>query len=127
MNQNLHNKSSLGRKILIKNLIIPIKIGIYKHEKSTNQRVQLNLELIINENKENINDKIENVVCYEEIIHKVKKIASSKHLNLVETLAEKISEECLKIPECHTIKVKVEKLDVFDDIESVGIEIIRYS
>ena len=120
-------KNNNWHKILIRNLVFPMKIGIYKHEKFKEQRVRVNLELRIYQKKDSINDRIDNVICYEEIIKLIKNIASSKHLNLVETLAEKIAEECLQIPESFLCKIKVEKLDVFDDLESVGVEIVRES
>ena len=120
-------KNNNWHKILIRNLVFPMKIGIYKHEKSKKQRVRVNLELRVYQKKDSINDRIDNVICYEDIIKLIKNIASSKHLNLVETLAEKIAEECLQIPESFLCKIKVEKLDVFDELESVGVEIVRES
>ena len=120
-------KNNNWHKILIRNLVFPMKIGIYKHEKFKEQRVRVNLELRIYQKKDSINDRIDNVICYEDIIKLIKNIASSKHLNLVETLAEKIAEECLQIPESFLCKIKVEKLDVFDELESVGVEIVRES
>ena len=120
-------KNNNWHKILIRNLVFPMKIGIYKHEKFKEQRVRVNLELRVYQKKDSIDDRIDNVICYEDIIKLIKNIASSKHLNLVETLAEKIAEECLQIPESFLCKIKVEKLDVFDELESVGVEIVRES
>ncbi|MAI06471.1 MAG: dihydroneopterin aldolase [Alphaproteobacteria bacterium TMED87] len=120
-------KNNNWHKILIRNLVFPMKIGIYKHEKFKEQRVRVNLELRVYQKKGSIDDRIDNVICYEDIIKLIKNIASSKHLNLVETLAEKIAEECLQIPESFLCKIKVEKLDVFDELESVGVEIVRES
>ena len=120
-------KNNNWHKILIRNLVFPMKIGIYKHEKFKEQRVRVNLELRVYQKKGSIDDRIDNVICYEDIIKLIKNIASSKHLNLVETLAEKITEECLQIPESFLCKIKVEKLDVFDELESVGVEIVRES
>ncbi|MBT4741452.1 MAG: dihydroneopterin aldolase, partial [Rhodospirillaceae bacterium] len=49
------------------------------------------------------------------------------HINLVETLAERIAQTCLQHPDCDTVRVRIEKLDVFEDVESVGVEIERKS
>ena len=126
MNKSI-DRNNNWHKILVKNLTFPMKIGIYKHEKSRKQRVRVNLELRVYQKKDNINDSIDNVICYENIIKIIKNIACTKHIHLVETLAEKIANECLQIPESFHCKVKVEKLDVFDDLESVGVEITRQS
>ena len=72
-----------------------------------------------------IDDKLSNVLCYEEIIVKVRNLATAGHLNLVETLAEKIAEMCLSQTDVSAAKVRVEKLDVFADAASVGVEIER--
>jgi len=126
MNKNI-DRNNNWHKILVKNLVFPMKIGVYKHEKSRKQRVRVNLELSVYQKKDSINDSIDNVICYEDIIKIIKNIAFNKHIHLVETLAEKVANECLQIPESFLCKVKVEKLDVFDDMESVGIEITRQS
>jgi dihydroneopterin aldolase len=47
------------------------------------------------------------------------------HINLVETLAEKIAELCLGDGRVETARIRVEKLDVYAEAASVGIEIER--
>ncbi|HJO96838.1 MAG TPA: dihydroneopterin aldolase, partial [Rhodospirillales bacterium] len=52
-------------------------------------------------------------------------IVGQGHVNLVETLAEKIAAACLKDKSIRSLRVRVEKLDVFADAASVGVEIER--
>jgi dihydroneopterin aldolase len=40
-------------------------------------------------------------------------------------MADKIADECLKNKKISLIKIRIEKLDIFKDAESVGIKIIR--
>ena len=47
--------------------------------------------------------------------------------NLVETLAERLAGICLQDPRVRSARVRVEKLDVFADAVSVGVEIERES
>ena len=42
-----------------------------------------------------------------------------------ETLAERIAEACLTDPRVHLARIRVEKLDVFPDLASAGVEIER--
>jgi 7,8-dihydroneopterin aldolase/epimerase/oxygenase len=43
----------------------------------------------------------------------------------VETLAERIAEACFRDRRVITARVRIEKLDVYADAESVGVEIER--
>jgi dihydroneopterin aldolase len=64
------------------------------------------------------------VICYEALIERIKAIALSGHVNLVETLAERISDGiCSEVPAITKIKVKVCKLAAFDNVLSVGVEL----
>ena len=55
----------------------------------------------------------------------IRKIVATGHINLVETLAELIADRCLEDPRVKKVKVRVEKMDVFADATSVGVEIER--
>jgi 7,8-dihydroneopterin aldolase/epimerase/oxygenase len=50
---------------------------------------------------------------------------ASGHVLLVETLAERIAESCLTDRRVHLARIRVEKLDVFPDSTSAGVEIER--
>ena len=67
------------------------------------------------------------VVCYEQALGRIKGIVADGHIGLVETLAERIADICLQDTRCRSARVRVEKLDAFDDVESVGVEIERYN
>ncbi len=70
-------------------------------------------------------DRLANVVNYETIVGRIRGVAASGHMNLVETLAERIAALCLDDSRVRSARVRVEKLDVFPDAASVGIEIER--
>jgi len=55
----------------------------------------------------------------------IRSIAARGHVNLVETLAEDIATMCLEDIRILSVRVRIEKLDVFADVESVGVEIER--
>ena len=70
-------------------------------------------------------DDITNVVSYEYIVNDIEGLINSGHFGLLETLAEKISKICLKDERVLNVTIKIEKLDVFKNARSVGIEIYR--
>jgi dihydroneopterin aldolase len=111
--------------ILIRDFIIPCEIGVHQHEKGRKQNVRINLDLKVILPKKPIGDKLGNVFCYEKTVNKIRELTERGHINLVETLAERIADGCLAEPECIEATVTVEKLDVFPDIQSVGVKIIR--
>ena len=112
-------------KVFIKDLVIKTYIGIYPSEKINKQRVRFNISILAKDNIKKVKNDISQFVSYEDIINKIKKILSYGHIPLLETLADKIAVECLKNKKILLIEIKIEKLDIFKDAESVGIKIIR--
>ena len=115
------------RHVFIRDLLLTCSIGVHDFEKTAPQRVRVNLDLAVREESRPLDDDIANVVCYEKISNGVRDLASQGHVNLVETFAENIAEMCLQNPRVNTVRVRVEKLDVFEDTASVGVEIERSS
>jgi len=113
------------RQVFIKGLILPALIGVHRHEKDGRQRVRINLDMDVVEANGLTQDRLAEVVCYEDVVVSIRKIVATGHINLVETLAELIADRCLEDPRVKKVKVRVEKIDVFADATSVGVEIER--
>jgi len=92
--------------------VLSAHIGVYQHEKGTSQRVRINLELTCTEHPA-INDDLGNVVNYAEIVTEIRGIVGAGHINLVETLADRIAQTCLGDRRVQSAKVRIEKLEVF--------------
>lgn len=122
---NNHSNLENHYKIYIKDLILPALIGIHPHEKNVRQKISINIELTTPDDKSSIEDNIENVVSYEHIVKNIKSLINIGHIGLLETLAEKISVICLNDERVIDAKIKIEKLEVFRETSSVGIEIFR--
>ncbi len=119
-------KNSKGTyEVQIKELTLMASIGIHEHEKIKKQRVSISLSIKVNDNIGSVNEDIDNFVSYEKVIKSLKKIISKGHIELLETLGEKISKMCFEDERILSIWMKLEKLDVFPDTKSVGIEIVR--
>jgi dihydroneopterin aldolase len=115
------------RHVFVRDLVLELAIGVHAHEKGRTQRVRINVDLGVNEGDIVLNDRLENVVCYEDVVTKTRAIVADGHINLVETLAERIAAVCLQDPQCVSARVRIEKLDVFADAGSVGVEIERFA
>ncbi len=124
---DLNKKSKLKNtyKILINELTLDAFVGIHDFEKKKKQKIAISLSLDVTDNISGIEHKIENFVSYEHIVDDIKSILKKGHIDLLETLGEKIVDLCFKDERVMTIKLKLEKLEVFKETSSVGIEIFR--
>ena len=115
------------RRVFVKDLVLAALIGIHRHEKDGRQRVRINLEMEVVETEKPVQDRLADVVCYEDVVTAIRSIVSAGHINLVESLAELVADRCLMNPQVIKVQVRVEKLDVFADASSVGVEIERFN
>tara|TARA_B100001146_G_C16166503_1_gene428080 strand:+ start:944 stop:1369 length:426 start_codon:yes stop_codon:yes gene_type:complete len=115
------------RHVFIRDLILTCLIGVHKHEQKKPQRIRVNLDLAVTEQSVISTDRLADVVCYEDVADGIRSIVNNGHVNLVETLAEKIASKCLEDRRIKATRVRIEKLDVFKDAASAGVEIERFS
>ena len=94
-------------------------------KKKKNKKISISLEIDAEDNIPYVNHKIENFVSYEFIVKDIKKLINKGHVELLETLGENIFEICFNDPRIQKVKVKLEKLEVFSEADSVGIEVQR--
>lgn len=113
------------RRTFLNDLVLPCSIGVYRHEKDAPQRVRINLDLAVRDDGAQLHDDVANVVDYSTVADGVRAIVADGHVNLVETLAERIAAHCLRDARVVSVQVRVEKLDVFADAASAGVEIVR--
>ena len=112
-------------RILIRDLLLDCRIGVHAHERLAPQRVRVNVELEVRNGIRHEADDIAGVVSYEGILEGIKALAAGDHINLVETLAERIADLCLADARALCAKVRVEKLDIEPKAAGIGIEIER--
>ena len=113
------------RHVFVRDLEVMALIGIYEHEKISTQRIIVNIDLSVAEGEGPKDDDIGHVVSYEIVVKKVEAIVAEGHINLIETLCEKIATACLKDKRVKAARVRVEKPDIIKNARSVGVEIER--
>ena len=111
------------RKILVKDLVLKISVGIHNFEKKKKQRVKFNLDINTDPGLVPDDNNLNSITNYEDVIKNIEKIANKKHYLLLETLAEKIFLKLFENIRVKKVKLRIEKLDVFKNTSSVGIEI----
>ena len=120
------------RHVFLHDLVLSASIGVYPHEHAARQRVRINVDLGVEDDGARAlsrarvgRDELSRVVDYEKVAASVRSLVAAGHVRLVETLAERIAEACLADPRVHLARVRVEKLDIFADAASAGVEIER--
>ena len=114
------------RHVFVRDYETVAKIGVWDHEKDTRQRIRISVDLSVLEAGDHHEDQLSKVVCYNDVVIGIQKILSEGHINLVETLAERIAQMTLEDIRVIGTRVKVEKLEAVKDAASVGVEIERH-
>ena len=118
-------KFKYQRKVLIKNLILNIFIGIHNFERKKKQKVRFNIEIITDPNINPSKKDMTTILNYETIVNKINFLVKKKHHNLLEELAENIFNVIFKIRLVKKVKIKIEKLEIIKETESVGINVSK--
>ena len=115
-------KFKYDKKVIVKDLILLISVGIHHFEKQKKQKVKFNIEITTDAN---LKPDVKTIVNYESIINDIKKLTEKKHFELLESLSESIFDENFKNKKIRKIKLKIEKLDIIKETTSVGIEVVK--
>ena len=116
-------KFKYKRKVVIKDLILNISIGIHNFEKQKKQRVKFNIKILTDPLLKPNNNDLSTILNYEEIINKIENLVNKSHYELLEDLAESIFEILFKNKITKKVNLKIEKLDIIKKTSSVGIEV----
>ena len=111
------------RKILVRDLVLKISVGIHNFEKKKKQRVKFNLDINTDPSLVPDDNNLNSIINYEDVIKNIKKITNKKHYLLLETLAEKIFLKLFENIRVKKVKLRIEKLDILKNTSSVGIEL----
>jgi dihydroneopterin aldolase len=119
------------RHVFLRDMVLHASIGIYPHEHAAAQRIRINVDLAVDDDAAMAGipvgpDELARVVDYEKVADRVRGIVGAGHVRLAETLAERIADACLQDSRVRSARIRVEKLDIFADVASAGVEVERY-
>ncbi|MFZ8911537.1 MAG: dihydroneopterin aldolase [Burkholderiaceae bacterium] len=114
------------RRIFLKGFQVQASIGFHSHETLARQRIVIDVDLYIARAQAPIaRDQIDEVLDYDFLRDEIKAITMNRHFNLQETLAETIADRVLERPLVQLVRVQIQKPDVYEDCESLGVEVLR--
>ncbi len=112
-------KTTTGLQTLtLTGLRFDANLGILAHEKSAPQPIQVDAELSLGAQPlEPHDDDIAHVLDYRKVRQIIIDECTAEHVNLLETLIGKLAHRLLQLPGVQGVRVKIAKLEIFDDCE----------
>ena len=109
-------------RIFVRDLVLPVEIGAYAREHGAPQPVRFSVDAWVAGPMRPARD-LRDVVSYDLISDGIRLLVDAGHVELVETLAERIASLLLAHPRVARVRVRLEKLETGSGI--VGVEIER--
>jgi dihydroneopterin aldolase len=108
-----------GTQILtLTGLRFAANLGILENEKIAPQPIQVDAELNLGTQALHpVDDEINHVLDYRKIRQIIIDECTEKHVNLLETLIGKLARRLMQLPGVVGVRVKIAKLEIFDDCE----------
>ena len=110
---------TLGHQTLSLNgLRFDANLGILEHEKAAPQPIQVDAELSLG--RQPLlprDDDINHVLDYRKVRQIIITECTAEHVNLLESLIGKLANRLMQLPGVLGVRVKIVKLEIFDDCE----------
>jgi dihydroneopterin aldolase len=110
---------SKGTQILeLTGLRFDANLGILDHEKTAPQPIQVDAELNLGTQPlEPRDDDILHVLDYRKVRKIIIDECTAEHVNLLESLIGKLAQRLMQLPGVVGVRVRIAKLEIFDDCE----------
>ena len=111
--------NSKGTQILtLTGLRFDANMGILEHEKTAPQPIQVDAELNLGTQALSpTNDEINHVLDYRKVRQIIIDECTERHINLLESMIGKVAARLMQLPGVVGVRVKLAKLEIFDDCE----------
>ena len=108
-----------GRQILtLTGLRFDANLGILEKEKTAPQPIQVDAELNLGQQPLlPTDDAIHHVLDYRKVRQIIINDCTAEHVNLLESLIGKLAHRLMQLPGVLGVRVKIAKLEIFDDCE----------
>lgn len=115
-----------SQRIFVRGLMIQASIGVHPHEYEETQPVVIDVELDMGDMPAPIQDRLHETLDYGLVAEKAEEIALEAHVQLVETLADRIASWALSAdPRVQACAVRIAKPQALLKADAAGVEVIR--
>ena len=114
---------TISRRFLLEGLSCQASIGIYDAERQAKQSVLIDAELLLRGGTEPKIDSVNTTIDYDVIRDTIHNLVGAKHYDLQETLARRIFDALLALPEVSFVRVRTAKPEAYDDCQQIAYEL----
>lgn len=111
------------RAVFLRNFVTDASVGVYAHEHAAPQKLRFDLCVYLTPPFD-WHDRLDEVLDYDRLRAGVLGLLAGGHVNLLETLGERIVDMCFAFPAVAGVHVRIAKLQAHADCE-VGYETRR--
>lgn len=112
--------------IIVNGLVVDTFIGVHDFERDARQRVRFDIEIDTVDGYADIVRTTGTYVSYADIVEFIEaRAAAGDHVEMVETWADDVAAFALRNELADAVRVSVQKVDIFDSADGVGIRIER--
>ncbi|MBC8239885.1 MAG: dihydroneopterin aldolase [Alphaproteobacteria bacterium] len=112
-----------GHRIKFSQLAFPVSIGVLPHEREGPQQLLIDLEIELRRELSDPRENLAKVLNYDAIRTQIIELAQARHYNLLESLARELLTVFEDEPSIASVRLSVQKPDVYADCAAVGYEI----
>ncbi|MDX1455049.1 MAG: dihydroneopterin aldolase [Gammaproteobacteria bacterium] len=112
-------------QVFIRDLRIPVVVGVFAWEKRIKQEIRLDIDMGFDIRKASASDDIKDTLDYKAVSHRVDEFARESRFDLVETLAEKIAQLILDEFPVEEVSLTLNKTGAVSIARDVGVKIQR--
>ncbi|MCA3155756.1 MAG: dihydroneopterin aldolase [Burkholderiales bacterium] len=124
----LHPELSQCRRLFLRDYEAEAWIGVHGYEKESKQRILINVDVFVPlQMTRPVSDDISEVIDYDFIRTAIENRLNQGHIHLQETLVDDIADKLLQRSGVLAVRVSSQKIDIYPECESVGVEILRFA
>lgn len=113
-------------RIFVRGLLVQASIGVHPHEHESTQPILIDIELDMGDMPAPTEDRLHETLDYSLVADKAEQIALEAHVQLVETLADRIAEWALSADtRVQACAVRIAKPQALLKADAAGVEIVR--
>lgn len=123
VSHSAQNKAHITHQSLVINdLTLEAQIGVYDSEQHSKQPIRLWLTIALERPCVSATDSYDDVICYDTIVQQIHHIIDTGHVNLVESLSQKIADRLFENEMIAGLKIRIEKPQALSNAAGVGVE-----
>jgi len=116
-----------SHRILIRGCQVDTWVGVYEHEQQQRSTVVFDLDLDVDARLAARMDRIYDTVDYALVVADIRQSLFDRRFHLIEAMAEFVAQRILERFVASRIRLTIFKGPVLDRVDSVGVEIERFS